>query len=42
MGHLGAVYMEGEEDPRSRNKFSFGLYAEMSVGVVPKRRRKLK
>ena len=39
-----AVYMEGgtskdQEDPRGRKNFTLGLHAEMSVHVVPKKRR---
>jgi len=30
-----------EEDPRRRNKFSFGLHAEISVGVVARNEIKL-
>ena len=32
----GAVYMEGEEDPRRRNNFSFALPAEILAEVVTK------
>ena len=39
-GAFKALFTWREEDPRTRNNFSFGIHAEISVGAVTEWRRK--